>query len=177
FTVDARQLYEDFATSSEATWQGNFRDLTASMIRLTTLAESKVIRKTDVQAEIARLMNIWGLVDGLNGSNSLSNDKGNDATKNSLSNNIQAGFNSELVEQGSYDILNKYLDNETLATIDPFDAVQLAYVIEVCISHKNQAAAGRYLYANSRDKLKSPNDSDRLRKYLLKFGLKFDELG
>ncbi|WP_299185209.1 hypothetical protein [uncultured Psychrobacter sp.] len=47
----------------------------------------------------------------------------------------------------------------------------------MCISHKNQAAAGRYLYANSRDKLKSPNDSDRLRKYLLKFGLRFDELG
>ena len=63
-----------------------------------------------------------------------------------------------------------------LTTIDPFDAVQLAYVIEICINHKNQAAAGRYLYANSRDKLKSPNDSDRLRKYLMKFGLRFDEL-
>ncbi|WP_420229237.1 hypothetical protein ACOBWA_09760 [Psychrobacter sp. ER1] len=63
-----------------------------------------------------------------------------------------------------------------LTTIDPFDAVQLAYMIEVCISHKNQAAVGRYLYANSRDKLKSPNDSDRLRKYLMKFGLRFDEL-
>jgi transcriptional regulatory protein RtcR len=49
-------------------------------------------------------------------------------------------------------------------------------VIEVCIRHKNQAAAGRYLYANSRDKLKNPNDSDRLRKYLMKFGLRFDEL-
>ena len=35
---------KSFAMSADATWQGNFRDLTASMIRLTTLAESKVIR-------------------------------------------------------------------------------------------------------------------------------------
>ena len=63
-----------------------------------------------------------------------------------------------------------------LTTIDPFDAVQLACVIEICINHRNQAPAGRYLYANSRNQLKSNNDSDRLRKYLLKFGLRFDEL-
>ncbi|WP_238037040.1 hypothetical protein [Psychrobacter sp. Ps6] len=48
-----------------------------------------------------------------------------------------------------------------LTTLDPFDAVQSAYVIEVCIHHKNQAPAGRYLYANSRNQLKSNNDSDR----------------
>ena len=49
-------------------------------------------------------------------------------------------------------------------------------MIEVCYQHSSQAAAGRYLYANSRNQLKSNNDSDRLRKYLLKFGLRFDEL-
>ncbi|WP_320158050.1 RNA repair transcriptional activator RtcR [Psychrobacter fozii] len=162
FTSEARQLYEAFAMSTDATWQGNFRDLTASMIRLTTLAESKVIRNDDVQAEIERLTHLWELPDSLNGLNSLSKES--------------ATLDSENVEQGSYNILRKYLDEQTLATIDPFDAVQLAYVIEICINHKNQAAAGRYLYANSRDKLKSPNDSDRLRKYLLKFGLRFDEL-
>ena len=175
FTPEARQLYESFAMSADATWQGNFRDLTASMIRLTTLAESKVIRNDDVQAEIERLTHLWELPDILNGSNSLNN--GNVRTKNSLSNNSpDTSLNSDTIEQGSHHILLQYLDEEILTTIDPFDAVQLAYVIEVCISHKNQAAAGRYLYANSRDKLKSPNDSDRLRKYLLKFGLKFDEL-
>ncbi|MGO2364966.1 MAG: sigma 54-interacting transcriptional regulator, partial [Psychrobacter sp.] len=163
FTPEARQLYEAFAMSADATWQGNFRDLTASMIRLTTLAESKVIRNDDVQAEIERLTHLWELPDSLNGSNSLSKKS--------------ATLDSETIEQGSHNILIKYLDEETLATIDPFDAVQLAYVIEICINHRNQAAAGRYLYANSRDKLKSPNDSDRLRKYLMKFGLRFDELG
>ncbi|WP_201502294.1 RNA repair transcriptional activator RtcR [Psychrobacter cibarius] len=175
FTPEARQLYEAFAMSQDATWQGNFRDLTASMIRLTTLAESKVIRNDDVQAEIERLTHLWELPDSLDGSNSLIND--NKGNKNSPSdNNPDTSLDSETVEQGSHNILRRYLDEEILTTIDPFDAVQLAYVIEVCISHKNQAAAGRYLYANSRDKLKSPNDSDRLRKYLLKFGLKFDEL-
>ena len=170
FTPEARQLYESFAMSADATWQGNFRDLTASMIRLTTLAESKVIRNDDVQAEIERLTHLWELPDSSNGSNSLNG--GNGRTKNSPDTTLD----SETIEQGSHNILRKYLDEEILTTIDPFDAVQLAYVIEVCIRHKNQAAAGRYLYANSRDKLKSPNDSDRLRKYLLKFGLRFDEL-
>ena len=168
FTPEARQLYESFAMSSEATWQGNFRDLTASMIRLTTLAESKVIRVEDVQAEIERLSSLWGLPDHFN----------------SMANNSLSSFNSDsnlaldrhLIETTSQNTLDKYLDKDILMKVDTFDAVQLAYVIEVCIQHKNQAAAGRYLYANSRDKLKSPNDSDRLRKYLMKFGLKFDEL-
>ena len=178
FTPEARQRYEAFAMSADATWQGNFRDLTASMIRLTTLAESKVIRNDDAQAEIERLAHLWELPDSLSGSNSLGNDnKGNNANKNSLSNtSSNTTLDNETIEQGSHNTLRKYLDEDMLTTIDPFDAVQLAYVIEVCINHKNQAAAGRYLYANSRDKLKSPNDSDRLRKYLMKFGLKFDEL-
>ncbi len=162
--------------SNEATWQGNFRDLTASMIRLTTLAESKVIRVEDVQAEIERLTHLWGLPNTTNGWTGLSS--GNNTAQNSLSSNdVKISFDSKFVEQVSHDVLSQYLDKDMLATINPFDAVQLAYVIEVCISHKNQAAAGRYLYANSRDKLKNPNDSDRLRKYLMKFGLKFDELG
>lgn len=165
FEPNARQLYEDFATSSKAKWQGNFRDLTASMIRLTTLADSKVIRAADVQAEIERLLELWQLParDDLPSKNSLSKAK------------PETDLNSEFIEQGSHTVLSKYLDEQTLGKLDPFDAVQLAYVIKVCIEHKNQAAAGRYLYANSRDKLKSPNDSDRLRKYLMKFDLKFDE--
>jgi len=94
-----------------------------------------------------------------------------------IKNSPYATLDSETIEQGSHNILRKYLDEDMLTTIDPFDAVQLAYVIEICINHKNQAMAGRYLYANSRNQLKSNNDSsDRLRKYLLKFGLRFDGL-
>ncbi|WP_201512799.1 RNA repair transcriptional activator RtcR [Psychrobacter alimentarius] len=172
FTSEARALYETFATSADATWQGNFRDLTASMTRLTTLAESKVIRVDDVEAEIERLTHLWGLSNSLSVTNHVNN-----GIINSLSNKkSDLAFNNQSIEQASWALLSIYLDEQTLTDIDPFDAVQLAYVIEVCTNHKNQAAAGRYLYANSRDKLKSPNDSDRLRKYLMKFGLKFDEL-
>ena len=175
FENEARLRYENFATSEQATWQGNFRDLTASMIRLTTLAESKVIQVKDVQAEIERLTHLWGLPNNVNGWTGLSS--GNNTTQNSLSErNSNTNINSQAIEQNSHNILSKYLDEDILATIDPFDTVQLAYVIEVCIQQKNQAAAGRYLYANSRDRLKNPNDSDRLRKYLMKFGLKVDEL-
>ncbi|WP_367109116.1 hypothetical protein [uncultured Psychrobacter sp.] len=54
----------------------------------------------------------------------------------------------------------------------------LIVIVDVLlVSVLANSRAGRYLYANSRDKLKSPNDSDRLRKYLMKFNLKFDELG
>ena len=171
FEPSARRLYEDFATSSEATWQGNFRDLTASMIRLTTLADSKVIRTTDVRSEIERLTELWQLPTGtINHSNNL-------LSQNSLSKDEpKIMLDSGLIEQGSHTILSQYVDEEILASIDPFEAVQLAYVIRICIQHKNQAIAGRYLYANSRDKLKNPNDSDRLRKYLMKFDLRFDEL-
>ena len=166
FETSARQLYEDFAMSSEATWQGNFRDLSASMIRLTTLADSKVIRTADVQAEIERLTELWQLPasEVIYSKNSLSKNKS------------ETVLDSKTIEQGSLNLLSQYLDEQTLGKIDPFEAVQLAYVIKVCIHHKNQAAAGRYLYANSRDKLKNPNDSDRLRKYLIKFGLRFDDL-
>ena len=172
FTSEARALYETFATSADATWQGNFRDLTASMTRLTTLAESKVIRVDDVEAEIERLTHLWGLSNSLSVTNHVNN-----GIINSLSNKkSDLAFNNQSIEQASWALLSIYLDEQTLTDIDPFDAVQLAYVIEVCLQHKNQAAAGRYLYANSRDKLKSPNDSDRLRKYLMKFGLRFDGL-
>ena len=137
-----------------------------------------MIRHDDVQAEIERLTHLWALPDSLNGLNRLGSDsKGSNTNKNSLiSNSPDTTLDSETVEQGSHHILHQYLDEDMLKNIDPFDAVQLAYVIEICINHKNQAAAGRYLYANSRDKLKSPNDSDRLRKYLMKFGLRFDGL-
>ncbi|WP_186475516.1 RNA repair transcriptional activator RtcR [Psychrobacter sp. KCTC 72983] len=159
FEPAARAYYEAFATSSEATWQGNFRDLSASMTRLTTLCEGKVIRMPDVKAEITRLKHLWAL-------------------PSSAQHQVDKAYAPSLNEQQAHadTVLSRHLSSDDKDALDPFDAVQLAYVIEVCYQHSSQAAAGRYLYANSRNKLKSNNDSDRLRKYLLKFGLRFDEL-
>lgn len=60
--------------------------------------------------------------------------------------------------------------------IDPFDRVQLAHVVEVCRNSKTLSEAGRTLFHESRKKKENPNDSDRVRKYLAKFGLSFGEL-
>ncbi|MES0828440.1 RNA repair transcriptional activator RtcR [Ruegeria sp. SCP11] len=62
------------------------------------------------------------------------------------------------------------------ADIDPFDLVQLAKVIHTCQNAPSLSAAGRMLFAVSRQKRKTQNDADRLRKYLQKFGLGWEML-
>ncbi len=56
---------------------------------------------------------------------------------------------------------------------DLFDLEQLKKVIEICRKSKNQAEAGKKLFAVSRKSKQSSNDSDRLRKYLSRFDLDF----
>ncbi len=65
---------------------------------------------------------------------------------------------------------------EAAQTLDRFDIVQLAEVIRVCRQTKTLSAAGRLLFAKSLAKRKSTNDSDRLRKYLAKFGLTWEKV-
>lgn len=65
------------------------------------------------------------------------------------------------------------LGAERLADIDLFDRVQLEAVVGVCRESSNIAEAGRRLFAASRNARSTPNDSDRLRKYLARFDLDF----
>jgi transcriptional regulatory protein RtcR len=60
--------------------------------------------------------------------------------------------------------------------IDSFDRVQLAHVVKVCRESKTLSEAGRKLFAESRKKKANPNDSDRVRKFLAKFGIGFADL-
>ena len=60
--------------------------------------------------------------------------------------------------------------------IDLFDRVQLAEVLRVCRASASLAEAGRTLFSESRKRRGKVNDSDRLRKYLQKFGLAWEEL-
>ncbi len=62
------------------------------------------------------------------------------------------------------------------AELDEFDRMQLENVIAVCRQHKSMAAAGRALFNVSRLAKNQPNDSDRLRKYLAKFNLSWDDI-
>jgi len=72
------------------------------------------------------------------------------------------------------DGLEKLLNAEELAAIDPFDRVQLANVIETCRASRSLSDAGRKLFAASRTKRASTNDADRLRKYLARFAVDWD---
>jgi transcriptional regulatory protein RtcR len=60
-------------------------------------------------------------------------------------------------------------------SLDRFERVQLVDVLTVIGETKSMADAGRVLYAESRTQLANPNDSDRVRKYLAKFGLDYAE--
>ena len=59
FDKDARTRYLRFASSPEAEWRGNFRELGASIARMATLAENGRITGLLVDEEIARLQASW----------------------------------------------------------------------------------------------------------------------
>lgn len=65
---------------------------------------------------------------------------------------------------------------ERLAQLDLFDRLQLEAVVRVCRSSASMADAGRKLFAISRESRATTNDSDRLRKFLQRFGLEFQAL-
>ncbi|MGZ3182762.1 MAG: RNA repair transcriptional activator RtcR [Telluria sp.] len=139
---EARTRYMDFAMSAEAQWAGNFRDLSASVQRMATLAESGRITDGIVQDEIARLRRLW-----------------------------QHCTRTQETE-GAVD-LEEFLGDEA-AKLDLFDAAQLQAVLTVCRRSVSLSDAGRKLFAVSRGAKQRPNDADRLKKYLARFGLAWD---
>lgn len=66
------------------------------------------------------------------------------------------------------------LPTELNMEIDLFDKAQLETVLEVCRRCTSLSEAGRELFAVSRQKKANPNDADRLRKYLARFGLSWE---
>jgi transcriptional regulatory protein RtcR len=144
FNKEARDHYMRFAMSPEALWIGNFRDLSASVTRMATLADSGRITDAIVSGEAARLKKLW---------HPYSESPG------------QSDVN-----------LEDLLEQSDLEALDLFDAMQLKSVIEVCRRSKSMSDAGRKLFAASRSAKTKPNDADRLKKYLAKFGLSWESL-
>lgn len=62
------------------------------------------------------------------------------------------------------------------AQLDEFDRAQLEVVVRVCRDAKSLSDAGRKLFAVSRKSKSQPNDADRLRKYLARFNLSWNDL-
>ena len=136
FNADANLSYHKFATDPGTLWPGNFRDLSASVQRMCTLAPRGRITQVMVEAEMATIKGTWAA----------------------------ASRDPDL------QLITRYLGAKA-CEIDEFDRVQLAAVIRVCQQSASLSAAGRRLFAASRAAKTSRNDSDRLRKYLDKFGL------
>lgn len=59
FNREARDRFLKFATSPDATWPANFRDLIAAVTRMATLAAGGRITVREVDDEIARLTRAW----------------------------------------------------------------------------------------------------------------------
>jgi transcriptional regulatory protein RtcR len=67
--------------------------------------------------------------------------------------------------------LGALLPPQTTEALDLFDRLQLEAVVRVCRESDTLSEAGRRLFDRSRAQRSVVNDADRLRKYLLKFGL------
>lgn len=143
FNAEAKARYLQFARSREARWSGNFRDLTASITRVATLADGGRISLDLVEAEIQRLRWLW--------------QPGEPASELSPA-------------------LDELLPSGSAETLDLFDRLQLEAVIQVCRESDSLSDAGRRLFNQSRTQRAVINDADRLRKYLLKFGLGWDSV-
>ena len=79
-------------------------------------------------------------------------------------------------EEEKNDLLAGLLGTDCGERFDRFDLIQLGEVIGICRNCRTLAEAGKALFAVSRQARKSANDSDRLRKYLARFGLTFRQV-
>ncbi len=146
----ARTSFLRFATSPDARWSANFRDLGAAVERMATLAEGGRIDEALVRDEIERLRASWG--------------------------ESAADDNNKNEGAGDLETLRRFLSDDAIEEIDLFDRAQLAEVLRVCSRARSLSEAGRTLFAASRRRRKSINDSDRVRKYLARFDLSFKDI-
>lgn len=146
FNKEALKAFLTFAQSPSALWAGNFRDLSAAITRLSTLADASRISVSDVKQEMVRLEANW---------------------------HVHRSTNSLTADSRR---LSDILDESALARLDEFDQHQLDYVVQTCRQHNSMASAGRALFNISRQQKASNNDSSRLQKYLAKFGLSWHKV-
>jgi transcriptional regulatory protein RtcR len=142
FNKEARDQFLKFATSPEALWSANFRDLNGAVTRMSTLAPGGRITREVVQEEISRLKVLW----------------------------LAAGTDINKM------ILTEVIGADRAGQLDRFEKVQLADVLQVCKESKNMSEAGRKVFAISRKNKRKTNDSDRLRKYLAKYNIKWNDI-
>lgn len=142
FNKEAKERFLSFASSRQAVWKANFRDLIGSVTRMATLAPGGRITVQIVEDEIKRLTEFW----------------------------------QDRHEDQDTGLLTAVLGREIADSLDEFDKAQLAAVLRICQKSKSLSDAGRQLFAVSRQKRTQANDADRLRKYLVRFGITWNDL-
>ena len=78
--------------------------------------------------------------------------------------------------QSAPSLVDKVVSPGLFVHLDRFERVQLEDVLSVCRNSSSLSAAGRVLFDRSRERKKIANDADRLRKYLARFDLEWNEL-
>ena len=144
FNKEARARFLAWALDPVTPWRGNFREFNACVTRLATLANGGRVTTMDVEAEIAR------------------------ATASPGPGNLPVARGV-----GVADPLATILGDNFAEHYDRFDLAQLREVVAVCRESRTASEAGKKLFAVSRAAKKTANDTDRLAKYLAKFGLSF----
>ena len=147
FNKEARNLFLSYALAPDTPWSGNFRELNAMVVRMSTLADGGRITADIVKEE-------------LNRNRTLHPTEIASPAKNTTQ---------------DVDMV-KLLGANYEQRFDEFDIVQLEHVIRICKESDSMADAAKRLFAASLKTKKSSNHSDRLSKYLTKFGLKFKRL-
>jgi transcriptional regulatory protein RtcR len=147
FTHAARKRFLNFATAADTPWPGNFRDFSMAVQRVCLLADTGVIGLQHVEDEIARLKMLWKSLEIC-----------------------------ESHENTQYPFVQKVLGAPFVLENDPFELVQVEEVLRVCRKQKTLSQAGRSLFSSSRSKRAKLNDSDRLRKFLLKYNLTWEDV-
>jgi transcriptional regulatory protein RtcR len=146
FNAEAKARYLRFAQSADAQWSGNFRDLGASVTRMATLADGGRISEPLVEAEVERLRWLW---------------------RRHAPGAAGGGPDGPDIAA----LLGDQAD-----ALDLFDRLQLEAVIRVCRGSRTLSEAGRKLFNVTREQRSVVNDADRLRKYLLRYGLDWEAL-
>ena len=154
---NALQKFLKFAGSMEAVWSSGLRDLRASVSRMSAMAVLKSgnrpggvrISSEIVQEEIVRLRGLWA---------------------------GEPPVIREARGETAAETARKILGEERWEGLDRFAKAQLADVLFVCRQAQSLSEAGRVLFSSSRLEKRTANDTDRLRKYLLKFGITWNEI-
>lgn len=163
FNSESRAAFLSFATSPEGLWPGNFRDLSASVTRMATLAPGGRITEAVVETEVQRLRNAWG------------EPTATTPTDRAPRHQTRSPNEKKNQREPDDDPCSSLLGSNAAAQIDRFDHAQLAEVLRVCRDSRTLSEAGRTLFAVSRTRKSSGNDADRLRKYLARFGLTWEQ--